>query len=321
MNSGFRRSNGHGSGIVQPHWNEQLEAWRTLLAKCGRKPTRKRVHGLRVATLRLQALIGQWLKEHLADDAAGRAATRWMKQAEKLRKALSPLRDGDVYLEKVEAMRSPETAGAREESRSSEHYLKQVEALERKLKRKRDSAEKEMKTLVERRHERLKQAGIEMEERFADPAIWLGLDSAAAVREIVEQLASEAPIVNATTLHEFRKRAKNARYLAELTAERDPIAAQQADLLKQIQGTAGEWHDWQTLFEKAQDVIGGTQESQLTHMLETLADRSLQKALLECRRATEKLVALNGSHESSPIHGKLPVRRVESATTAQRREA
>ncbi|MGB7549792.1 MAG: hypothetical protein WBM14_18800, partial [Terracidiphilus sp.] len=62
MNSGLHPVHLQLALPNRPEWRSQVEAWRQLLAECGRKPGRKRVHELRVATLRLQAEVEHGLR-------------------------------------------------------------------------------------------------------------------------------------------------------------------------------------------------------------------------------------------------------------------
>ena len=129
---------------AEPDWQGKLESWRALLDKCGCKASKKNVHGLRVVTLRLQVQVEQWLRERNSVDDATKAALRWNKQAEKLRKALSPVRDSDVYQQMLRGLRNPDAGDAAETCRAGQDSLREIDKLERRLKRKRTSAEKEL---------------------------------------------------------------------------------------------------------------------------------------------------------------------------------
>ena len=320
MNSGLIPLNGPKRPAAEPDWQKQLESWRELLDKCGRKPNKKHVHGLRVVTLRLQVQAEHWLREHATEDGTARAAVRWNKQAEKLRKALSPIRDSDVYQQMLKGLRNPVAGEAAETCRASLDSAREIDKLERRLKRSRVSAEKKLRGAIDKRGKRLNDAGRQLQEGLASPTVWAGIDCAAAVREIVRGLAVDAPGLTAETLHEFRKRAKTARYLAEIVAGQDGLAKKQAALLKKMQGIAGSWHDWQMLAEKTESELGAREGAVLVHLLNSMAERTLERALGECRRITVQLVVLGRESDaaSKTVPRKKLVRRVESAVRGQR---
>src|ERR1700719_1045519 len=108
MNSGKRMGK---SASVTTH--ERLEEWVKLAGRCGRKPTRKRVHALRVVTLRLQAELEMDLAEIPRASHQAQAILKFNKQGERLRKVLGPVREVDVWIAKLQGLRSSlaETAG------------------------------------------------------------------------------------------------------------------------------------------------------------------------------------------------------------------
>lgn len=310
MNSGILPVNVSIDSPPQPDWQAQLGAWRELLAKCVHKPTRKRVHGLRVLTLRLQAQAEHWVHEKVEGEPFVEQAQRWSKQADKLRKALSPGRDADVYLQMLETLRGPALRDAGENCQSSRDYARELDRLERRLKRKREAAEEELLTAIHKRATRLERRSREFEAGLATASAGAMMDCLPAVRQIVTELAAAAPTLNAESLHAFRKRAKTARYLAEISAGHDTVARRQAVLLKKMQNAAGVWHDWQTLAEMAVRILAAHEKSGLARLMQTLADRSLENALSECRRATAQLVELDtqAGAKGDAIQKKLPAR-------------
>ena len=72
MNLGLIPSNGKVKSPVEPDWQRQFEEWRKLLSECGEKPTRKRVHSLRVATLPMKAEVDFWLPSQDSAESSGR---------------------------------------------------------------------------------------------------------------------------------------------------------------------------------------------------------------------------------------------------------
>ena len=69
-----------------------------MVDRCGRKPTRKRVHALRVVTLRMQAEVEHELSELPCASHEAQAMVHFGKLAAKLRDALAPVRELDVWI-------------------------------------------------------------------------------------------------------------------------------------------------------------------------------------------------------------------------------
>jgi CHAD domain-containing protein len=142
--------------------------------------------------------------------------------------------------------------------------------------------------------------------------------------EIAEQFAevvAEFPSLDAANLHEFRKRIKKVRYLAEMVAADDHEIARQAASLKKIQTAIGEWHDWDALAKREDHAHGKHEE--LTELLRTLAAESLEKALEVCDRLTTSLLkGSSGGQEGAQVPAKKPPARVvEFAAPTLRKSA
>ena len=293
MNSDhFFNSEGPTEESLRRQWLEQLTAWRRLLAQCGRKPGRKRVHGLRVVTLRLQALLEFRLETHKHDSAV-HAARRWNKQAAKLRDALQPARSAEVCLSKFAGLRRQVVT----EDGRGVICLRQIAELERLFARQREAAEKELVGEIGSRRARLERWSKEIENEMAAPAAHPVAHSETAgaevVRERVVELAAEFPALSADCLHAYRKRIKNLRYLAEFFAVSDPHVAHEAEgqarVLGRMQAVIGEWRDWQLLAKKARRMLRGG-ESALPDLLAAMEAKALRRAVRDCRRLQERLL-------------------------------
>ena len=125
------------------------------------------------------------------------------------------------------------------------------------------------------------------------------------------EVAAEFPSLDAENLHEFRKRIKTVRYLAEMLAVDHPETRQPAALLKKMQSAIGEWHDWQQLARMSRRMHEGRKKyDELSELLEALTAESLEKALDVCGRLTERL--LKSDRETSKSFmgdGRKPPRR------------
>src|ERR1700744_427450 len=166
MNSGLMPSNGKVKSRVEPDWQRQFEEWRELLSECGEKPTRKRVHGLRVATLRLKAEVDFRFLDQDAETLAGDAAKIWKKHAAKLRKALSPVRDTDIHLEMLAKMRGAKGAKGNE-SRLTPECVREIEKVEDRFREKRASAAKELLTEIDDRLKPLERSSKKLQDNLA----------------------------------------------------------------------------------------------------------------------------------------------------------
>ena len=300
-------------------WLQQLTAWRRLLAQCGRKPSRKHVHALRVVTLRLQALLVFWLQTH-KHDAAAHAARRWNKQATRLRDALQPARSAEVCLSKFAELRRHTVNGA---VRSVNGFApgadcaRQIAELQRRFTQQRRVAEKELVEEIDSRRERLERRSEEIENEMAGPVVQDGTVGAEGLRERIAGLAAEFPSLSEDCLHEYRKRIKNLRYLAEFFAASDPRTAQQADDLRRMQTVIGEWRDWQLLAKKARRMLKD-EESALPDLLAALETKALRRAVRSCGRLQERLLQAGADTQSQQ---KRPVQavRVEDVRSERQR--
>jgi CHAD domain-containing protein len=70
------------------------------------------------------------------------------------------------------------------------------------------------------------------------------------------RLATEMQLLDAGNLHDFRKGAKKARYVAELAEQADVHAGQVGKTLKRLQDEIGDWHDWLVLAEETRTALG-----------------------------------------------------------------
>ncbi|HEY6489910.1 MAG: CHAD domain-containing protein [Terracidiphilus sp.] len=284
MNSGARILESQQTASAEPDWSQQFQNWRDLLAECGRKPSRRRVHALRVATLRLSAEVDHWLEGHETELPTHRAAKRWSRQAKKLRRVLSEVRETDVHLGKLAALPTSLAAPVGYRPRSSKLALRQLAALQRTLKQERGAAAKRLTDDIKTRRDRLEKASRAIELsiaiEFSAPVL-----HASAVVKMFHMVVLDFPSLDSACLHDFRKRIKGVRYQAELFAHADPHLQKLAVVLKTMQGATGDWHDCLALAElSTRRFRRRTKNGGLTELLETLTQESLQKALELCER-------------------------------------
>jgi len=209
---------------LQPEWQHQVEAWRELIAQCARKPSRKRVHALRRLTLRLRAAMEHELQGQARGSAAARAVKRWEKAGKKLRRALGPVRDADVYMARLDGLRNPVGGATGGKPDLSPRCLREIDKLEARLEAERQSGAEELMAVLAAQSKRLNRRSLEMEETLSSGMGAKTRSTAQAALETFAELTGEFPALDATNLHAYRKRLKQALYLAEISAAADPLA-------------------------------------------------------------------------------------------------
>lgn len=315
MGSGAAKSRRSKTASAEvPDWPRQLSVWRERLVECAAKPTRKRIHVLRVATLRLQAQVHYWLDNLAFDHSAAQNARRWSKEAKHLRRVLGAVRAYDVHLARLAQMRTVLTADSGYQPRTSRIILRQLDDLETKFKRDRRNAIKDLKsTLVIRATHFEGAAGALATASEIKPALLQSLTTD-RLSAMLADAASVFSRLHPDSLHDFRKRLKSVRYLAEF-AIANPDAEQIAATVRSMQGAIGEWHDWEELFLYARDTFRRKDAPELIDELETLVNESLDRALSVCSRTTEQILL-----DSSPaqVPPKKQVRREEPLNSRKR---
>lgn len=282
--------------------HDRLGEWRQLVDRCGRKPTRKRVHALRVVTLRLQAQLEFDLSELPRASHQAQAILRFGKQGEKLRKALGPVRELDVWVGKLQGLRASlaETAGY--VPQSTHECIRQIERLELRLKERRKRLEKKLTAAIEKRKENFAGAAEEIDGAVDERLIESGSNAASVIRTRFAEVVKDFPAFDAENLHDFRKCLKMVRYLAELHAS-DPACAQMAAQMQKVQSAIGEWHDWQALAQEARHGRRA-KRADLAELLETLGAESFESALAACHSITARLVG--EAAKASDVTGRKP---------------
>jgi CHAD domain-containing protein len=292
--------------LPQPKWQQQLEIWRTFLAQCARKPSRRSVHALRSLTLRLQVGMEHSLREQAANSAAARAFQHWSKDAKKLRKALASVRNADMHLARLNSLRKTLGGASEGEKKLSPRCIREIHKLVVRIRKQRKEGIQELMAAIDARGKRLNRLSKELEAALT-PQMPSKLHSTApeALR-IFADLTSEHPNLDAANLHAYRKRLKQARYLVEISAAVDPLAKRLAAAFRRIHNTAGEWHDWQELARKAGRVLSGHgKEDGLIPVLEALAAKALHQALGQCRSTATRY--LKNVSNAWPLPPRKPV--------------
>lgn len=253
------------------------------LARCAERPDERAIHHVRTGSRRLDAALDALERE------TGRTA-EMRKSAAKLRKLLKAVRhkagrvrDLDVHRGLLGKLR-----GAGEEAAEGEVW-QEIAALDWELERQRGLRALKFqqkaggwRNKLERRSEALLQAARKAGDPPArDKDADLALESFAG-------LCREIPVLDLGNLHDFRKGAKHARYLAE--GGEDERSRRIAKRLKRVQDTIGVWHDWLELTAEAQEAAGG-RVTELVQRLEAKRERELRSALKTTERVRLELLS------------------------------
>lgn len=305
MNSGLQIVEAYGNAAVRPDWPQQFQNWRDLVGDCLRKPNKGRVHALRVATLRLSAEVDHWRGGRDADDAAHGVAKRWSRNAKKLRRVLSDVREADVHLSRLAALETSLTFDTGYLPRSTRIALRQLGGLQRWLKQARRRAAKRLVENLACRLERLERVSREIESTVSWQSSISTSPNAREVFEMFQSIVREFPSLDADRLHDFRKQIKNVRYQAELFAHTDPEVKRLAASLKAMQVATGEWHDLHALAQLASRRFRKrTKSDGLAELLDELTEESLQRARELCEK---HLMQLSADESAGKTTQKLPV--------------
>ena len=221
------------------------------IVSCRAEQGEKAVHGLRAGTRRLDALLRKVLEDHPGAVGLHRESKRAMKQLGKIRKMAGSVRDLDVQRELAEEIK--EELSARKSEAVREDVAEEYEQLDGYLKRRRrrnaDALRKGL-TKCELKMERALERITEEIEGLttASPS------PLSTARGWTRRVGIEGEQLNEGNLHEYRKKTKAARYVAEL--QKTPTAKRLAAELRGVQDAIGQWHDWELLSELAKDFVG-----------------------------------------------------------------
>ena len=282
---------------------------RENLMQCGEDPGVDAVHDTRTGTRRLQATLENLLREVPVGEPLQSAAVAAMKLLKKIRHAAGAVRDLDVHrklLEKLvrrdagqegEKMRENATAVTPGLVETPEAGLRgkvveqQAGDLDAWLKHRRDELAHGLRwhapELVDKLDKRMEELEAALQEKSARrsrkkaPGV-VALDRFA-------RLTTEMQVLDAGNLHDFRKGAKKARYVAELAARGDEQAKQVGEALKKLQDEIGDWHDWLVLAEEAHTALGDDAK-ELTSLIEEQRERHYVVAMKTAAKLRGRLM-------------------------------
>ena len=234
-----------------------LEKLDRELGKLGRKPAPERVHKFRTNSRRVEALLSEVALSHQGNDA------KLLKRLARLRKKAGRLRDLDVEIAALRALRFPQANGHKSQVMGA--LVKERAKREKKLAKASDRA------AIDQIRKRLRRSA----KALALPANREPL--ALTLRKLRELSRDGAPLTE-KVLHQYRIIGKRARYIAELASD-DPSAKRVVDQLKHMQDVIGDWHDWLKLSQKAEKILGGVRDSPLVAMLRNVTQAKFRQSV------------------------------------------
>ena len=284
---------------------DRLAEWRELVERCGQKPTRKRVHALRVVTLRIQAEVDGELS-HLPDAShQAQAMLRFGKLSDKLRDALGSVRELDVWIGKLQGLSQSLSGTAEYVPRSTRNMTRQIRRLEERLTRKRRTAGEKLVAQIGKWRTDFMEGATALDHAAGDPGHEIdGQEVGKILKEFAGVLADFARF-DEDNLHAFRKRIKTLRYTAEIHCT-DRECGRIVARLKKVQTVIGEWHDWQVL---ARTVGRGkhANDAELGEILDNIAKEAFDAAIEECQGIRAQSFILDAKRVSETVRH-LPVR-------------
>jgi CHAD domain-containing protein len=295
-------------------------ALRGNLAKCVGDPDVNAVHDTRTGTRRLQATLENLIRETpegASGEAVRHAAKALMRQLKRIRRAAGAVRDLDVHRKLLEKLTEralglaqkskASTADAPEaEAKTPEQpdlletpearlrtggIAKQADDLDAWLKHQRGAQAERLRTLApellakfDKRRADLEAVLLEhpRRRRTKPPAV-IALDNFA-------RLATEMQLLDATNLHDFRKGAKKARYVAELATQSDVEAGAVGKTLKKLQDEIGDWHDWLVLADEAHAALDFAEAAELIGKVEAEREQHFVAAMKTAAKLRGRLM-------------------------------
>jgi CHAD domain-containing protein len=289
-----------------PRLREHVADLARRLEKVPDGPSEETVHRLRTGTRRAGALLQSLLLGRRASHATRQLqheAAKLLREWKKLRQAAGEVRDLDVHrglLAKLRKSWTAEDAQAAKDTQLTEitdpaHavMLGQLDNLDTWLRHQRDDRADSLRKEVARRAPRCAKlapvvlAALE-KSRPASVKYSRGHLPAVLALEDFFRTSYAMPTLDRKNLHDFRKRTKEARYVAEAGGA-EPHATAVANALKRIQDAIGSWHDVDVLHQEAVHALGDS-GAELQALLAHKAAQQLQQALQISERMRHRLL-------------------------------
>jgi CHAD domain-containing protein len=258
------------SKASKDEFDSPVERLLASVANLRQRPTSKGAHFYRTSLRRFQAWSDVF---HPHIDAEQKLALKFLNR---LRKATGKLRDSEVHRGLLDQL--------------VDVNAKQKRQLETELKSGRKASRKKLKTLLRDsmlthlwRMLRALDEPSELDEKAESHPI-AGMHTL-ALDEYRAYIERRGPL-SLDNLHEYRLQCKRFRYIAELAGD-TPGALELVHAWKNVQDVIGEWHDYLTLSELAQELLGN---SELYSSLVELRDKKQTKSIAAVEDTERKLM-------------------------------
>jgi len=266
--------------------------------------------------MRLQAIVDSCLAN--PGEPALAVMKRWQRRAKRLRRRLSAVREIDVHLIKLAQLRARLTSSDKTHTQAEPESLRQLAAMEGRLKQDRRALAKKLALALRDRLDRLSGLSVDVGALLpSQSASSLAGSSHHLIAELQTAIAA-VPILDAGSLHDFRKQIKKLRYVAEPRMQSDFRIAHFAQALKAMQDAIGEWHDWLTLAKEAMAADGAT-HSDLVAVMNIRVAESFEHAVVCCKSSIAELIYSREPDEVLSAHpARKPLETVTSARAIRR---
>ena len=305
---------------MKPAVNAELDRLRQLTAAlkqnlelCAKDAAIDAVHDIRTGTRRIEAMLDTILRERsqpvhreglpleqgLQPDDLSKAAQRWLRILKRIRRTAAPVRDLDVHRKLLEKFKRRKKAVVAGESAVESEDVPAI--LPSPVEQQADDLDAWLKQTRHGHAEPLMNAapkwasGIDAQLASVGEAMRKGprrrnasRSAAATALEAFARLATQMQQLDAGNLHDFRKGAKKARYMAE-SGGADEHAGAVGKALKRLQDEIGDWHDWLVLAEEAREALGSN-GAELTGLIEAQRDKHYALAMNITERMRGRLM-------------------------------
>ncbi|UWZ86545.1 CHAD domain-containing protein [Occallatibacter riparius] len=227
-------------------------------------PAPEEVHKLRTETRRLEAVV------HTFSSDSDREAQRLLKLTKPVRKALGKVRDMDVFIAKTHQIGDDSTGEG-------------LVRLTEEIARRREKHVVHLSQIIAQRRKPVRRAIRRFEHHLESGNAMLS----PVAPQILGAELDHWPRIDAANLHEFRIRAKELRYMLQLSPE---TYRQRIDALGEVKDLAGEWHDWVELHELAKKSLDPAEDGQILRELANITREKLRASLTAANRLRRSTV-------------------------------
>jgi CHAD domain-containing protein len=256
------------------HCRTVFQKLESELGKTTKHSNPESVHKLRTGTRRVETVLEELVPQ------PDKNTRKLLKSLTRLRKKAGKVRDLDVQSALLRNLKI--ARGAREKSRLLRALTTERAKREKKL------AEALDKDAVRDLRKRLNRARKEME-------IPEGVEPFSVAMDEFSALGRDRSPITQRLLHQYRITGKRARYVIEI-ARKSPDATEAIRQLEKMQDVVGDWHDWLTLTERAENLFGGVKDSSLVAAMRNLTRAKFREGVDAVMRTR---VALSGEKMES----------------------